>query len=135
MSENAATVRERQQPVRRVEDRVAWQRARTWAGEIYSFTRAARMARGFGSCSQIQRAATSVMPGIAEGSGRVHAQEFHRMPCTAKASRAEVRSLRYLALDVQNVTQDQSTHQMTRADEPARIIGGVRASVARRIPA
>lgn len=135
MSQSATTIREGKQPVRRFEELVAWQRARTLAGEVYATTRSAKVARDFGFCSQIQRAAASVMSNIAEGSERVHSREFHQMLCTAKASCAEVRSLLYLALDVQYVTQDQFTHLMSLAEEAARVIGGLRAAVARRIPA
>ena len=121
--------------IHRFEELVAWQKARELARGIYLASRNGPLAKDFAFCSQIQKAAVSVMANIAEGSERLHSKEFHQFLSVAKASCAEVRSHLYLALDVGYI--DQTTFQtlMAQADEAARVIGGLRASIARRLTA
>ena len=76
--------------VERFEDILAWQRARDLARRIYN---------QFG-CSQIQRAAVSVMNNIAEGFERKSNLEFKQFLYISKGSCGEVRSMLYLAKDV-----------------------------------
>lgn len=119
--------------VRRFEQLVAWQRARALTREVYTSTRSGSFAKDFALSNQIQRAAVSVMSNIAEGSERMHPKEFHQFLATSKASCAEVRSHLYVALDVGHIDQPKFDHLMALADEAARVIGGLRASVAKRI--
>lgn len=122
-------------PVRRFEDLVAWQRARTLTREVYIATRGSSFARDFALSNQIQRSSVSVMANIAEGAERMHPKEFHQFLATAKASCAEVRSHLYVALDIGYIKQDQFEHLMALAEETARIIGGLRVAVAKRAQA
>jgi four helix bundle protein len=119
--------------VSRFEDLTAWQRARELVGEIYAATRGQNLQRDFGMCSQIQRAAVSIMSNVAEGFERNRPKEFHQALSTAKASCAEVRSLLYVALDVAYVEQDRFDRLMDQAVQVGRLIGGLRSAVARRI--
>jgi four helix bundle protein len=70
------------------------------------------------------------MSNIAEGFERGGRGEFHRFLSTAKASCAEVRSQLYVALDVGYLEQTEFVRLLTMAEELARIIGGLRSSVA-----
>ena len=57
--------------------------------------------------------------------------EFHQFLSTAKASCAELRSQLYVALDVGYLDQQKFHVLLKHAEEVARIIGGLRASVAK----
>jgi len=69
------------------------------------------------------------MSNIAEGFERGSRGEFHQFLSVAKASCAEVRSQLYVAFDVGHLTQTSFGGLLTQAEELARIIGGLRASV------
>ena len=117
--------------VERFEDLIAWQKARELTRAIYEVTRQGTFAKDFGLSSQIQRAAVSIMSNIAEGFERGGRNEFHQFLSTAKASCAEVRSQLYVALDVGYLDKDCFDRLLKQAEEVARIVGGLRASVDR----
>lgn len=117
--------------IERFEELIAWQKARTLSREIYEVTRRGAFARDFGLSGQIQRAAVSIMSNIAEGFERGGRGEFHQFLSTAKASCAELRSQLNVALDVGYLDQQKFHVLLKHAEEVARIIGGLRASVAK----
>ena len=88
-------------------------------------------AKDFGLSGQIQRAAVSIMSNIAEGFERGGRGEFHQFLSTAKASCAEVRSQLYVAFDIGYLDQRRFDQLLAQAEEVARIVGGLRASVGR----
>ena len=73
----------------------------------------------------------SIMSNIAEGFERGGLGEFHQFLSTAKASCAEVRSQLYVALDVGYIDTRTFQDLRTQSEEVGRIIGGLRASVAK----
>lgn len=115
----------------RFEDLIAWQKARALAGRVYEATHSGGFARDYGLAGQIQRSAVSVMANIAEGFERKRSGEFHQFLSIAKASCAEVRSHLYVALDVGYQAPETFAELMAAAEETGRIVGGLRASVAR----
>lgn len=117
--------------ISRFEELVAWQKARTLTRDVYQVTRTGRFARDFGLSGQIQRAAVSIMSNIAEGFDRGNRAEFHQFLSVAKASCAEVRSQIYIAHDIEYMTKEQFESLKALAEEVSRIIGGLRAFVAR----
>ena len=117
--------------VSRFEDLVAWQKSRELARNIYAVTAAESFGRDFGLKNQIRRAAVSVMSNIAEGFERAGKAEFHQFLVIAKGSCAEVRSQLYVALDAGYISKTQFDGLQVQAEEVARIIGGLRASVKR----
>jgi four helix bundle protein len=117
--------------IERFEDLIAWQKARALTREIYSVSRAGAFARDFGLGRQIQRAAVSVMSNIAEGFERGGRAEFHQFLSTAKASCAELRSQLYVALDAGYLNQAEFDRLIGVAAEVGRVVGGLRAAVAR----
>jgi len=119
--------------IERFEDLIAWQKAGVLTSEIYKVTQDGRFARDFGLTGQIQRASVSIMSNIAEGFERGSKKEFHYFLSVAKGSCAEVRSQLYVALDVNYLESDQFTRLLQQAEEVARIIGGLRASLERQI--
>jgi four helix bundle protein len=114
----------------RFEDLIAWQKARELTRAIYQVTRHGAFASDYGLARQIQRAAVSIMANIAEGFERGGRGEFQQFLSTAKASCAEVRSHLYVALDVGYLDQPAFSHLLAMAEEVARIVGGLRSSVA-----
>src|ERR1700682_3985151 len=118
--------------VERFEELVAWQKARVLTKHIYEATLPGSFDRDLGLRSQIQRAAVSIMSNIAEGFERNGLPEFHQFLSVAKASCAEVRSQLYVALDVGHLQQGDFEGLISEAEELARILGGLRASIERR---
>jgi len=117
--------------IERFEELIAWQKARTLTREIYETTRRGAFARDFALSGQIQRAAVSIMSNIAEGLERGGRGEFHQFLSTAKASCAELRSQLYVAFDVGYIEGQEFHVLLQYAEEVARIIGGLRVSVAK----
>ena len=115
--------------IERFEELIAWQRARALTKAVYQATQQGALAHDFGLRGQMQRAAVSIMANIAEGFERGGLAEFHQFLSTAKASCAELRSELYTALDVGYLGQDQFTQLLEQAEEVARVVGGLRASV------
>lgn len=118
-------------PVKRFEDLIAWQKARVLCAAIYRVTKQDPFGRDFGLCGQIQRAAVSTMSNIAEGFERGNRGEFQQFLSIAKASCAEVRSQLYVALDIGYIAEPAFENLLAMAEEVSRIVGGLRASVAR----
>ena len=119
--------------VGKFEDLIAWQKARELAKSIYLVTRRDVFAKDFGLSGQIQRASVSVMSNIAEGFERGSSADFHRFLVVAKASCAEVRAQLYLALDIGYIDEAEFKLLRAQAEEVARLIGGLRASVERKM--
>jgi len=117
--------------IERFEDLIAWQKARELTKGIYQVTREGPFAKDFGLSGQIQRAVVSVMSNIAEGFERGGRGEFHQFLSTAKASCAELRSHLYVALDIGYLDQRTFDQLLRQAEEVGRIVGGLRASVAK----
>ena len=115
----------------RFEDLVAWQKARELRMAVYTFTKLPHVRRDRGFVDQIQRASVSVMSNIAEGFERGRRAEFHQYLSTAKASCGEVRSLLYVALDEHYLDAPAFSSLSKLAEEVGRIVGGLRAAVAR----
>jgi four helix bundle protein len=81
------------------EDLDVWKQARTLVNAIYTLTRRESLARDFGLCGQLQRAAVSVMTNVAEGFERAHVPEKLQFYNVARSSAGEVRSLLYVVSD------------------------------------
>jgi four helix bundle protein len=118
--------------VRKFEDLIAWQKARTLTREIYKATSAGTFAQDYGLRDQVRRAAVSIMSNLAEGFERGGRSEFHQFLSVAKSSCAELRSQLYVAVDAQhNISQENCSRLLAQAEEVARIIGGLRSAVQR----
>ena len=129
----AAKPEVRRTGIRRFEDIVAWQKARALVNSVYSATRLRAFARDWSLSSQIQRASVSVMSNVAEGFERNHSREFFNFLGIAKASCAEVRSLLYVALDVGYLERSVFDQLLLQTEEVARVVGGLRASIERKL--
>jgi four helix bundle protein len=115
------------------EDLDAWQKARMLVNAIYTLTREPALARDFGLCSQIQRAAVSVMSNTAEGFERVHNAEKLQAYNVARASCGEVRSLLYVIEDNYAGTKACLPDTRVLVNDAGSLISGLIASTRRRI--
>ncbi len=115
----------------RFEDLIAWQKARDLTRLIYRLSNDGNFGRDYGLRDQIRCAAVSVMSNLAEGFDRAGRAEFHQFLVIAKGSCAEVRSQLYVALDAGYLPQVEFDKAIGLAEELARIIGGLRASVSK----
>ena len=113
------------------EDLIAWQKARELTREVYQISRQGAFAKDFGLSGQIQRASVSIMSNIAEGFERGGRSEFHQFLSVAKASCAEVRSLLYVSLDIKYIAKTKFEKILNKAEEVGRVVGGLRAAVAK----
>jgi four helix bundle protein len=117
--------------VKRFEELVAWHKARQLTKAVYYASKRGNFAKDFGLSAQIQRGAVSIMSNSAEGFERHRLPEFHQFLSVAKASCGEVRSQLYVALDVGYLGQREFEQLQEQAEEVARVIGGLRAAVAK----
>jgi four helix bundle protein len=87
------------------EDLTIWQDARILVNHIYQqFS----TTKDWSFRDQIQRAAISVMNNIAEGFERNSDKDFRRFLIIAKASCGEVRSMLYIARDIDYISKNES---------------------------
>ncbi|MBN1954434.1 MAG: four helix bundle protein [Anaerolineae bacterium] len=91
--------------VERFEDLRVWQEARQVVKLVYQMTAKFPPGERYGLASQVQRAAVSTMPNIAEGFERGTNREFVNFLYIAKGSSGEVRSQAYAALDLGYISQ------------------------------
>lgn len=110
--------------IEKFEDIEAWQKARVLCREIYKVTQQGAFARDYGLCSQIQRAAVSILSNIAEGFERGGNKEFLNFLSVEKGSVGEVRAQLYVALDADYLDEAEFTRLNTLCVEISRLIGG-----------
>lgn len=93
--------------VKAFEDLQVWQDARTFVKSIYELTSLKNFSKDFGLKEQIQRASVSIMNNISEGYERDNNREFIKFLGYPKGSAGEVRSMLYVALDLNYISNDQ----------------------------
>ncbi len=110
--------------IQKLEDVIAWQKARELIKQVYACAKVGQFARDFGLKDQIQRASVSIMANIAEGFGRGGDKEFIQFLSTSKDSCSEVKSHLYVALDQQYIVPEKFTVLYNSADEVSRLLSG-----------
>lgn len=106
----------------RFEDIIAWQKSKELTYLIYKSFRACR---DYNFKDQIQRAAVSVMNNIAEGYERMSNKEFRNFLFISKGSSGEVRSMIYVALELNYISKEVFVDINSKALEIARILSGL----------
>ena len=71
-------------------DLLVWQKAKVIAIRVYRATESFPKSEVFGLCSQMRRAAVSVVSNIAEGQGRGSKPDFANFLCMARGSLLEL---------------------------------------------
>lgn len=87
------------------EDLKVWQDSREFVKSIYELTASNNFAKDYGLKDQIQRAAVSIMNNIAEGFERNNNKEFVNFLKYSKGSAGEIRSMLYVALDLNYISK------------------------------
>lgn len=96
----------------RFEELWIWQQARELVQAIYHDVAIGAVAgRDYGFKGQLQRAGISIMNNIAEGFERYTNVEFARFLDISKGSCGEVRSLYYVAEDLQYISKEVATER------------------------
>jgi four helix bundle protein len=108
--------------IEKFEDVVAWQKAKEQSIQVYRYFESSR---DFGFRDQVQRASVSVMNNIAEGFERQTNKEFKQFLFIAKGSCAEVRSMLYLASELEMIDREQFQKIMQLNLQTSRILAGL----------
>src|SRR5512136_2183544 len=111
--------------VRRFEELICWQKARSLANTIHCLTRNPEFSKDFRLRDQILDAAGSVMHNIAEGCDSGTDPEFVRFLKIARRSISEVQSELYLALDRKYISKVELKTVYNQADEVKKVINGL----------
>ena len=114
------------------EDLEVWQQARKLVRAVYQMTSNDKLARDYGLCGQLQRAAVSIMSNIAEGFERMHLQEKIQFSNVARGSCAEVRSFLYVVEDNYPSLVQQATSLRKDTESVGKLITGLIQSTERR---
>ena len=108
--------------IQRFEDVIAWQKAKDLAVGIYTeFSES----KDFAFKDQIQRSAVSIMNNIAEGFERRTNDEFKYFLYVAKGSCGEVRSMLYLAKELNKITESAFNTLMQLTLEISKLLSGL----------
>lgn len=113
----------------RSKELIVWQKAKSLSVAICHISRRPPLNQDRGLCSQMQRAAVSVMSNIAEGFERGSGREFRRFLLIAKGSCGELRSQLYLALEVGLIDEAAFAPLREQAIEVSRLIHALRNSI------
>ncbi|PID58196.1 MAG: four helix bundle protein [Ignavibacteriae bacterium] len=89
----------------RFEDLNVWKQSREFCKVIYELTSKNEFKKDYGLKDQIQRAVVSILTNIAEGLERDSNPEFKRFLNYSKGSAGEVRTLIYIAYDLNYITK------------------------------
>jgi four helix bundle protein len=109
----------------RYEDLIAWQKAKTFASEIYRATEPFPKTEIYGLTSQLRRAAVSVASNIAEGQGRLTRGEFCHFLGQARGSLLEVETQLSIAVDLHFLGLNEFQELQESSSEVRRLLNGL----------
>lgn len=114
------------------EETEAWKAARVLTQKVYALCPREPLARDFGLCDQLRRAAVSVMNNLAEGWESIHLAEKKQAYNYARRSCGEVRSMTYVLLDTHFISPAEQTDLLGQCKQTGRLVTGLIHSVDRR---
>lgn len=109
----------------KIEDMIAWQKAKALTIEIYKLTNEPLFSKDFGLKDQIRRAAVSVPSNIAEGFGRGGTNEFRNFLSIAKGSLYEVKTQLIIAYELNLVDIQNNNKLILHIEELTGLIAGL----------
>ncbi len=108
--------------IQKFEDIVAWQKAQKLAVKVYKIF---GNLKDFGFKDQICRAVVSISNNTAEGFDRMSDAEFNRFLYISLGSCSEVKSMLYLAKELNYISDAQFTELIELVTEVSKIITGL----------
>ncbi|MFM9944688.1 MAG: four helix bundle protein [Bacteroidia bacterium] len=111
--------------VKRFEDLECWKKARELTNYIFELTKKEAFKQEYDLKSQIKSAALSSMSNIAEGFGRFSRADFKRFLTIASGSTMEVRSILYITIDQNLITQTEFEEGSEKATDTNNLIIGL----------
>jgi four helix bundle protein len=121
-------------PVTRFEDLVAWQEARRLHQAMIALCRRPEFKNEFRLVAQMLAAGRSVGANIAEGFERFTPGEFSHKLYIAKGEVGELRSFLYSVYDEGRIQEEEFKALVAQTESVGRLVGALRAAVARRKP-
>ena len=121
-------------PITRFEDLFAWQEARRLHQEIVKLCATAPFKKEWRLVAQMLAASRSTGANIAEGFERFTPGEFALKLYIAKGEVGELRSFLHFAVDEGRMDQERYRALVAQTESVSRIIGALRAAVAKRKP-
>ena len=115
-------VKSRKMKIERFEDIIAWQKAKDMTVFIYKDF---ADSKDFGFKDQIQRSSVLVMNNIAEGFERKTNNEFKQFLFIAKGSCGEVRSMLYIAKELNKISESSFNKNVELTEEISKILSGL----------
>jgi four helix bundle protein len=109
----------------RYEDLIAWQKAKSFAADIYRVTDGFPKTEVHGLTPQFPRAAVSVPSNIAEDQGRLTKGEFCHFLGMARDSILEVETQLAIALDLHYLEEPEFRELTARSQEVRKILNGL----------
>jgi four helix bundle protein len=109
----------------KIEDMIAWQKAKMLTIEIYKLTNEPLFSKDFGLKDQIRRAAVSVPSNIAEGFGRGGTNEFRNFLSISKGSLYEVKTQLIIAFELGFVDESVKNKLVLDIEETTGMIAGL----------
>lgn len=109
----------------KLEEIIAWRKAKDLAIDIYKVTNESLFSKDFGLKDQIRRAAVSVPSNIAEGFGRGGTNEFKNFLSIAKGSIYEVKTQLIIAFELGFVEIKIKEKLILNIDEIIAMISGL----------
>ncbi|MBU1778497.1 four helix bundle protein [Patescibacteria group bacterium] len=107
--------------IEKFEEIIAWQKAKELTFNIY---RQFRCCKDFSFKDQIQRASVSIMNNIAEGFERNTNKELKNFLFISKGSCGEVRSMLYLAIEFNYITEKEFKEYFDLSVEISKLLSG-----------
>ena len=107
------------------ENSEAWKSARVLTNQVYALCRRLPLSKDFGLCDQLQRAAVSVMNNLAEGWETLHLAEKRQSYKYARRSCGEVRSMTYLLLDNNFISEPDQQNLLELCIKTGKLISGL----------
>ncbi|MBN2890867.1 MAG: four helix bundle protein [Bacteroidales bacterium] len=104
------------------EDIKSWQKAKELTISVYKLF---EKTNDFGFKNQIERASVSIMNNIAEGYDRQTNKEFRQFLYIAKGSCAEVRSMLYLAAELEKISKEDFNRLYKLTEEISKLLFGL----------
>lgn len=109
----------------KIEDMLAWQKAKALTIDIYKLTNEHLFSKDFGLKDQIRRAAVSVPSNIAEGFGRGGTNEFKNFLSISRGSLYEVKTQLIIAYELGLVDIKTKEQLILNIEEIAGMITGL----------